>query len=235
MNTPSVNAKYEASRVRRYELGLARYYKIPAVQSSLTVVLSLFVTAFFLLFALRPTFITIVKLQKDITESRQTFETLEGKIKDLTRASKILEQLTPSLPMIEASIPTKEAGYPSAISTLEIVAKQSGVTLNTASIGESVLYSRIFAPYAVSKNLSIVTLPFTVRVIGDYASLSIFLRNLMNIDRVIKVEAISFAREGNTRGSNVTTTSLTMTGELYYMADQTQLSKALPVPKKGAK
>lgn len=235
MSTPNVNAKYEASRVRKYELGLSRYYRMPAVQSSLTVVLSLFVAAFFLLFALRPTFITIVKLQKDITESKQTFATLETKVNSLQRASKTLEQLAPVLPMIESSIPSNEAGYASAVSTLEIVAKQSGVTLNTSSMGESVLYSRLFAPFTLSKNLSVVTLPFTLRVVGDYTGLSIFLKNLLSVDRIIKIESISFAREGNTKGSTTTTTSLTMTGEAYYMADQTQLSKALPVPKKGAK
>jgi Tfp pilus assembly protein PilO len=234
MNTAASN-KYEASRVRKYQLDLSRYYHIPAVQSSLNVVMSLFVAAFFILFALRPTFVTIVKLQKTIADSEVTLKTLETKVSALQRASKALEALTPALPMIEASVPSKEAGYAPFVSTLEVLAAQNEVVLTTSTLGETVLYSRIFSPFAPNKNQAVVSLPFAAQVVGSYSAVTQFLRQVMSMDRIVNIESLTYAREGTTRGSTISATSLTITGEAYYLADQAQLLKALPETKKGGK
>lgn len=234
--TPTAaNAKYEASRAKKYQLDLSRYYQIPAVQSSLNVVMSLFVAAFFILFALRPTFVTIVKLQKTIADSQGTYKTLETKVTALQKASTTLETLAPSLPMIETSMPSKEAGYSPLLSSMEVLAQQSGVSLVTSTLGETVLYSRIFSPFAPNKNQALVALPFTARVVGSYQAVSQFLHTIMNMDRVVNIESLTFVREGNTKGSVVSSTSLTITGEAYYLADQAQLLKAMPIVKKGGK
>lgn len=232
MNTPASN-KYEASRVRKYQLDLSRYYHIPAVQSSLNVVMSLFVAAFFILFALRPTFITIVKLQKTIADSRLTLKTLDTKVTALQRASTALEALTPVLPMIEASVPSKEAGYSPLISTMEVLAAQNEVVLTTSTLGETVLYSRIFSPFTPNKNQTVIALPFTAQVVGSYSAVTQFLRGVMNMDRIINLESLTYTREGTARGTTTSSTSLTITGEAYYLADQAQLLKALPETKGG--
>jgi Tfp pilus assembly protein PilO len=233
--TPASNAKYEASRVRKYQLDLSRYYRIPVVQASLNVVMSLFIAAFFILFALRPTFITILKLQKTIADSQVTYKTLEAKVAALQKAAKSLETLAPELPFIDASIPAKEAGYTPLISSMEVLAQQHGVTLITSTLGETVLYSRIFSPFTPNKNQTLVSLPFSARVVGSYQAVSQFLHSVLNMDRVINVESLTYAREGNTKGSTVVSTSLTITGEAYYLADQAQLLKAMPTIKKGGK
>ncbi|KKU45346.1 MAG: hypothetical protein UX62_C0037G0005 [Microgenomates group bacterium GW2011_GWA2_46_7] len=61
---------------QHYARDLRRYYRMPATQMSLTVVLSLFIMAVFIVLALRPTIVAIVKLQKTIVEARKTVEQL---------------------------------------------------------------------------------------------------------------------------------------------------------------
>jgi len=234
MNTPT-NPKLGASRARRYGLDLSRYYKIPAVQSTLSVVLSLFVVAIFILFAIKPTFVTIVKLQKSIEDSAKTLQTLTTKVAALERASTNLESLKPFLPMIEASIPSKEAGYATLTSSVELIAYQSGVALTTTTLGETLLYSRIFTPFTPSKGESVIALPFTARVVGSYGAISQFLQSLMKMDRIVHIESLTYAREGNVRSTTESATSLTISGEAYYLADQAQLLKTLSVTKKGGK
>ena len=72
---------------QHYARDLRRYYHMPVTQISLTVVLSLFIMAVFIVLALRPTIIAIVKLQKTIGEARITGQQLESKISDLEKVA----------------------------------------------------------------------------------------------------------------------------------------------------
>ena len=71
---------------QRYAQNLNRYYRMSAVRVSLTLVLSLFVMAIFIVFALRPTIVTIVTL-KTIAESEKTLQQLSVKMTNLQKAS----------------------------------------------------------------------------------------------------------------------------------------------------
>lgn len=228
-----VSTKMEMGRVKKYQLDLARYYQIPAVQSSLSVVLSLFIVSIFILFALKPTVVTIVKLQKTIEDSEKTLQQLKTKVTALQKASVIYEQLTPAIPMLEASIPGKSAEYQALTSTIELLAVQTGVVLNTSSLGETLLYSRILSPFVPNKTQGVAALPFSVRVTGEYPAITSFLQNLLTVDRLIKMDSVTYAREGSVRGSSAGSTSLTIVGEAYYLADQAQLQKAIPLKKGG--
>ena len=73
---------------RQYSFDLKHYYRLPATQVSLTIVMSLVIVAIFAVFALRPTLITIVTLRKTILESRKTLQQLQNKNRRTSRQSK---------------------------------------------------------------------------------------------------------------------------------------------------
>lgn len=210
-----------------YQNDLRRYYRLPAVQVSLTIVLSLFVTAIFIVFAISPTINSIVSLRKTISESNKTFAQLEKKVADLQKASIQLETLTAALPVLNASIPNNSAGYSPFYTSIEILASQTGTTLESESLGGTLLFSRLLAPFEASKNQSVVELPFSIRVNGGYPNISTFLSKFLSMERVVMIDSATITREAGPKSAN-TMVSLSVSGSAYYLADEAQLKESMP-------
>jgi Tfp pilus assembly protein PilO len=212
---------------QRYSQDLRRYYRLPAVQVSLTLVLSLFVMAGFIFFALRPTIVSIVTLRNTITESEEKLAKLDTKVKNLQQASAQLEAVKPLLPAVNLTIPTTGAEYPPLTLAVSFLAAQNGVQLQSESMGATMLFSRILAPFNPSITQSVISLPFSLRVTGTYPSVANFLSQILTMERIVMVESISLTKEAATR-TTTPTVSLNINGSAYYLADEAQLIKAMP-------
>lgn len=210
----------------RYSQDLRRYYRMPAVQVSLTLVLSLFVMAIFIVFALRPTIVTIVTLKKTIAESEKIRQQLSVKMTNLQKASVQFELLKPILPMLNTTIPNNGAEYLPLTTAIEILARQTGTQLESESLGPTLLFSRIISPFIPSKDQSVVELPFTARVIGSYPNISTFLAKLLSMERIIIIESVTITREIGSKEEN-TNVALNISGSAYYLADKVQLEESI--------
>lgn len=217
----------------KYSQDLRRYYRMPAVQTSLTLVLSLFVVSFFLVFALRPTIISIATLKKNIAESQKTLKTLDTKVASLQKASKELDQIKPFLPTLNKEIPNDGAQYSPLVVAVEGLAVQTGVQLESESVGPTLLFSRLLSPFVPNKSQNIIMLPFTVRVIGRYPNVYDFLSKLVALERIIMVDTVTISREASSKNSDGIV-ALNISGNTYYLADEALLKKAVEV-KKGSK
>lgn len=212
---------------RRYSQDLRRYYRLPAVQVSLTLVLSLFVMATFITFALRPTLVAITSLRQEIEESEATLRKLNSKVANLQNASNQLEAVKQYIPAVNSSIPNEGAKYPSLTRDIESIANQTGVVIVSESMGSTMLFSRLFSPFAPSKNQSVVALPYSVRVSGEFGNVNAFLRGVMAMERLVLVDSAAMTKDAGVK-SATPTVSLNITGSAYYLADQAQLDKAIP-------
>lgn len=217
----------------KYSQDLRRYYRMPAVQTSLTLVLSLFVVSFFIAFALRPTIMSIATLKKNITESEKTLKTLETKVSNLQRASKELDQIKPFLPTLNKEIPNEGAEYSPIVMAVEGLAVQTGVQLESESLGPTLLFSRLLSPFVPNKSQNIIVLPFSVRVIGKYPNVYDFLSKLVALERIIMVDTVTISREASSK-NNDGLVALNISGNTFYLADEDLLKKATEV-KKGSK
>lgn len=218
---------------QRYTQDLRKYYRLPSVQVSLAVVLSLFVMAIFIVFALRPTILAITTLQKTIDESEKTLDQLSNKVRSLQIASNQLETLRPSLGAINASIPNEGAMYSPLTKTLEVLAIQSGVKLESETLGPTLLFSRTLSPFKPGKSQSVVALPFTARVSGNYLAIDDFVTKLLTMERIISLDSATITREAGSKTTSAGV-SLNVSGFAYYLADEAQLNKAIS-QKKGTK
>lgn len=210
----------------RYSRDLRRYYRMPAVQVSLTLVLSLFVISIFIVFALRPTIVTIVTLKKTIAESEKIRQQLSVKVTNLQKASVQFESLKPILPMLNLTIPNNGAAYLPLTTAIEILARQTGTQIESESLGATLLFSRIISPFVPSKNQSVVELPFTARVVGSYPNISAFLTKLLSMERIIIIESVTITRETGSKEEN-TNVALNISGSAYYLADKVQLEESI--------
>lgn len=215
---------------QHYSRDLQRYYRLPATQVSLTLVLSLVIIAIFIVFALGPTLVAITTLRTTITDSQTTLSKLDAKITTLQTVTKQFDSLKPLLPVLNASVPNTGAAYAPLTNSIEGLAQQTGVALDSESVGPTLLYSRILAPFTPNKGQTVISLPLTVRVIGTYPAVSLFLSQLLSLDRIVSFDSITITKNatGKTGTTNVT---MDLNGNAYYLADVTQLSQA--IPKKG--
>ncbi len=218
---------------RRYSQDLRRYYRMPAVQVSLTLVLSVFLMSVFVVFALRPTILSIVNLKKTISESKKVLQQLETKVNFLQKASNQLETLRPVIPNINNSIPNNGAMYSPITLAIDELAYQVGVIVESESLGPTLLYSRILSPFTPNKNQKVVELSFSLRVSGGYSEVTDFLNMMMKMERIVLVDNVTIAKQAGAKNSTASVT-MNVSGLAFYLADATQLDKAL-IQKKGGK
>lgn len=218
---------------QHYGQDLRRYYRLPAVQVSLAVVLSLFVMSVFIVFALRPTIISITNLKKTIAESEKTLKQLDAKVVSLQKASSQLEAIKPLLNSINTSIPNLGAEYAPLANSVETLAAQTGVKVENESISGTLLFSRVLSPFTPNKNQKIISMPFSIRVTGSYAAISEFMTKLLKMERIVLAESISITKENGGK-TDVQIVALNLAGNVFYLADEDQLNKATNT-KKGQK
>ncbi len=217
---------------RKLRLDLARYYRQPSVQVSIGVVLAMLITTFFIVFAIRPTFGTIVKLQKNIKDSRSVLKELEQKVLDLGKAASLLEKIKPQLSILETSIPSKGIGYDELSYNLEALAQSTSVTIDSFTIGKSPIQSRLAPIYELDIKQEVVATPITVRISGSYPNILQFLTKLAHAIRLSGLDNITVMRDGkNVKNSGQEELSMTITGQVYYLVDDTALQKIFPKEK----
>lgn len=217
---------------QKYSQDLRRYYRLPAVKVSLTLVLSFFVIAIFITLALRPTIISITTLKKTIVESQETLQKLDSKVANLQRAATQFELVKSFLPILDINIPNNGAMYSPLTAAVENLSTQTGVQLESESIGSTLLFSRILSPFTPSKSQSVVALPFSARIVGNYPNVASFLTKLLSMERIVMIESVTITKEAGAKSSSATV-ALSISGSAYYLADEAQLLKSMP--EKGTK
>ena len=215
---------------QHYSRDLQRYYRMPATQVSLTLVLSLFIVAIFIIFALGPTLVAITTLQTTITDSQQTLQQLDTKINTLKVITTQFTAIKPTLSTLNLSIPNTGAAYSPLTMTIDALATQAGVSMESETVGSTLLYSRILAPFDPNKAQTVVALPLTIRVVGSYPQITQFLTQLLSIDRIVSLNTVTIAKSSSTK-TGTTIVTLDVSGNAYYLADQAQLTKAFPTTK----
>lgn len=219
---------------RRLRLDLARYYRLPSVQVSLGVVLAFMITAFFIMFAIRPTFATIVKLQKSIEESRKTLKDLDAKVNALTKAATLLEKIKPQLPKLETSIPPDGMRYDELAYNLEALAQNTETTLESFTLGSSLISSRLVNAYTPNKKQEVVPTPITIKIKGTYPQVSAYLTRLASTIRLTAIDSVAILKDGaGSRTSDSGILTMTISGSVYYAADPAAIQKVFP--KEGGK
>jgi len=224
--------KESQGRMRQYSLNLARYYRNPMTQVSLSLVLSLFIAAFFVLVAMRPTFVTIASLNTEIAESEKILHQLTTKALALQQAAQVWDGMQESVAVIEDSIPSDGPEYQSLTRVLEVIAVESDVGLASVSIGEGMLRSQILDPYS-GRDRAVVPIDFTVRVSGDYPGVMAFFGNLIEIGRLVTIDSIAVTKE-TAQGLQESLIGMSITGTVQYLADPAQLV-GVAVTKKGGR
>ena len=190
----ALNWQTEYHRYQRY-FGSVNHLAINKKSRVYTgIVASLFTVAFFLFFAIKPTLVTITTLNKEIKDKKVIAAQLEQKNISLAQAQKEYLAIEGDLPLIDEALPASP-NTQEVIKQVEALAVRSGVELNSAKYGESLIKGK---PSTVLTSLN-----FDTTVGGDYEELKSFLQGILSLRRVSSIDEFSFQNDKTKSGDEL--------------------------------
>ena len=126
--TENTDSNIVSRRNRRYYTYIEPVTTDPIVRGYFTLVASMLLVAFFIIFALSPTFSTIVGLNRKIEDQKKVIVDLDSKISSLIKAQETYSQVESQIPILMIAVPQKPS--PDEV-LLDVVktATASGVTV----------------------------------------------------------------------------------------------------------
>ena len=190
-------------RYREFFLNITALYKQKAdLRAFLEIVLSMTTVIVFLLFALKPTALTIISLLQEISEKRQTLAALTQKVSDLQTATTLLQKNQNYIPDIDNSVP--DIPNPDVLSKqIEGLASQNSVTLLGISVNQVTLVGttptrKISGLTPLPNNAN--EMPFSLSVEGSYSSLLGFISSFENLRIAVKIDSLAITSSLTDKG-----------------------------------
>lgn len=202
----NLNLQNQSRRYNRYFVDLGKIYQTKKGRVYTGVVSSLITVIFFIIFAIRPTLITIAQLIKQTQDQKTVITELEKKISNLAEAQNNYLTISNDLPLVEEALPAR-ANLPLLTKQIETLARQAGITVVNLRFNDINLL-QTNAP----KGEKIEVL-FNFNGLGNYQNLKTFLSSLTSLRRIILIEGFSF--QSGKEVSNIL--SLNINGKAWFM------------------
>lgn len=194
-----INTRQEYARYGRYFQDLKEVYeKRPEVRASLELLLSLLTISFFIVFAIRPTALTISDLYSQIRSQKEIEETLSQKLSSLSRARQNYTKEQSRLPLIDDAFP-KEPAPDSYLRQIEGLTVAHGVSLISYAVEQTLLYGKKPPSFVASEDLEVkkkesnplknVRTAFSVT--GQYQNVLGFVDELESMRKIFKIDTMT--------------------------------------------
>lgn len=169
------------------------YKKRQDLRMFVEVILSLTTIIIFVLFALKPTVLTIINLLQEIDTKKQTIAELSQKINNLKIAQSVYDRESSFIPVAESSIPDT-AEPESFVRQIEGLANKDAANVLGVSVGEVTLVgistqkTKLSDLKPVSSKTNEVNV--SISISGPFTNLSSFINDLDNLRRPVKVDIL---------------------------------------------
>ncbi len=193
---------FKGIKYEKYYKDILPYLKKQKNQEYFMVILTLGATIFFALFAINPTLSTIVKLRKEIQDSKFVEAALTQKINNLSSLSTEFSQIQSDIPVVLDAIP-EQPQAPTLIGQIQTIAQSSNVAIEKLDVSEVGLTEE---GASTSSKFS-----FELTGTSTYESLDTFISELILMQRIISLETISL-----TKNADSETLQLDLKGSAYY-------------------
>lgn len=177
---------FKGVKYEKYYNDILPYLKKQKNQEYLMIILTLGASIFFALFAINPTLSTIVKLRKEIEDSKFVESMLSQKINNLSNLSTSYANIQEDIPFILDAIP-QQPEAPILAGQIQAIAKDSNVKIASLDVSRIALTGKESA-----KKSSSFTIELSAE--SDFESLQKFIANLTDMQRVISIESISISK-----------------------------------------
>lgn len=186
------NWKDEYYRYRRYFFDLQKKAPPSKVRSFIWLSLTLFTISFFIVVAIRPTLVTIAKLNREIKDKKEASRKLQTKIDAIVQAQKEFSANAENMYLLDEALP-KRNEFPRLAYFFEQNASLSGILLKSIKF-ENVGSSKVKVRKAEKSTNETNLLNFSLIVSGDYLRLKEFLQSLESSRRLLTVQKTQFGQ-----------------------------------------
>lgn len=187
-----------------YKSGLTRYRRYlesvserPIARAGLFLVLSLILIVGMLIFALRPTLVTISGLLGQIKAQQEIVGKLDEKIVEISKSQIALNRVEPQLFLLDQALPNNPA-LQIFMNTVESQASGSGIKIT----------NMVFSAVAFSTQ----NIDFTLTADGDYKSLRNFVQIMESLRRIVHLNSVQIV--SSEKKSDLTLTIKGIAGSL---------------------
>lgn len=185
---------------------------------SLEIILSLFTSALFIFFALKPTAITILELLKTIKEKQQTVSLLNQKIQNTQTAKNLFSASQDSIALTLNSVP--DHPEPDNLSTqIQGLSAQDGVNVSSITVNPTAILGKYIAPTLPNTEPlpdNVNGASFSLDVTSQsYTSLIAFLSDLKKLRRAIKIDSVKLSSSDTLNGPILT---VAVDGRITYLS-----------------
>lgn len=179
------------------------------LRAFLEVILSLSTIIIFIVFALKPTALTIISLYNQIKDKKSTLSSLNQKISNLQTANKVFNQNQSLIPDVDAAVFGNPEPDTISKQILGLASKDS-VSLLGISIGQVVLIGKT-TPSKGSTDVkplpeNSLAMPVSISVKGSYTNLLIFIKDFENLRIPIKIDSLTVNSSQTQEGSVIVST-----------------------------
>lgn len=169
---------------------LTDFYRKPTAAVSLELGLTIVLTIFLALFAIRPTLTTMSQLSKEIKEKKELNTKLEKKTAALATAQALYYASQDKLSLLDQAIPNQSTLVPD-IKTIEKMAGENSLVISSMTL-------QSFPDTGTSSSSGKLkgenkSLPLSLTVEGDYPSIRSFVDQLISNRRLFLVSNIVFS------------------------------------------
>ncbi|MDP1743473.1 MAG: type 4a pilus biogenesis protein PilO [Candidatus Amesbacteria bacterium] len=180
--------------------------KRPMWRATLFVTLSLLLLIVLLVFALRPTLVTIAGLTGDIQSKRDIESQLNTKIANLQSMVQSYQKIQPQLYLIDSALPL-QSKFGSLSDYLVKSASQTGVMVDSIVLGNINLSSQ--SP----PNQGLTDFEFSINIKGSYTQVHDMLYKIENSRRLMSISSVQITR------SNSGQLAASIKGKTYFILE----------------
>jgi len=190
------NWKNDYMRYKDFFLNVLQvYYAKPNIKIYLELILSLTTIIIFSIFAIKPTILTIIELNKEIQTKENTITEIKQKLIDLQKANDIMQNEAEKLARIETAIPSS-ATPENIILEMERLANKNSLQILNLSMSEVIIMGneklkKRGAETFEKLPLEADELPFTVSLSGSYQNLVLLISDIENQIRPVKIDSLT--------------------------------------------
>ncbi len=196
---------------------LVLYNTKPNIKIYLELILSIVTIIIFSFFAIRPTVITIIALNKEIKTKEEISQKLKSKVKNLQAIGTLLQQKSADVMVIKEAVP-ENSSPDKLVNQLENISKNNSLNITNFSISDTVIYgippkskkTREYKSLSEEAN----ELAFIFSATGSYQNIYNFLAQIEDMRRPIKIDTMTISSGSNEEDEFIV---ITIAGRLPFL------------------
>lgn len=216
----ATNWKTDYLRYKDFFLNvLSMYNSKPNLKIYLELIMSIVTVIVFSTFAIRPTVLTIIELNKEIKGKEETVVKLKQKIRNLQTISDLMQNESENIKYIDQVVP-KTASVDILIKQVEQLAIQNSIQILGFSSSDVTLFGK---DDEVKKRKEVEALsgnpnelPFTFSATGSYQNIATFINTIENLRRPIKFDSFTINSNTTDQGKILV---VTIAGRVPYLLE----------------